>query len=47
MGQLNTGESLSGIKIFRALLMMSSSIFGAEQRSGELLTALAVLTGPD
>ena len=30
-----------------ALLTMSSSIFGAEQRISEPLTALAVLPGPD
>ena len=30
-----------------ALLTMSSSNFGAEQRIGEPLSALAVLTGPD
>ena len=30
-----------------ALLTMSSSIFGAEQRISEPLSALAVLTGPD
>ena len=31
----------------RALLMMTSSMFGVEQHISEPLSALAVLTGPD
>ena len=43
--RIGVDEFASSDTMLRLLLMMSSSIVGAEQRIGEPLSALAVLTG--